>query len=57
MRQRQVRQQDVLHALAHAENASPTDSGSFRVEGPDIDGDELVVVVAIEDGIVVVTVF
>jgi hypothetical protein len=32
-------------------------NGRWRVEGEDLDGDELTVVVVIEDGVVVVTLY
>jgi putative zinc finger/helix-turn-helix YgiT family protein len=57
MRERGARDADIMHALAHAATAHPADRGCWRVDGQDPDGDELTVVAAIADGVVVVTVF
>ncbi len=51
-----ARAADVRHALIHAASAKPSND-RWRVVGPDIDGDELIVVVVLENGVVVVTVF
>jgi hypothetical protein len=49
---------DVITALANAVHCVPA-SGTdcWKAVGPDLDDDELSVVVAIEDGLVVVTLF
>ena len=48
---------DVGHALANARTCSAGEPDRWRVEGPDREGDSLTLVVAIEAGVVVVTVF
>ena len=57
MVQRRVRQMDVRNALAQATSCAATPDGSWRVEGPDLDGDSLTLIVALEGGVIVVTVF
>lgn len=57
MQERGVREADLRNALVNARACSPQQSGNWRVEGRDLDGDDLTVVVAIEDGLVVVTLF
>jgi hypothetical protein len=48
----------VVRALANARAAILTEKPNrWRVTGPDFDNDELTVIVAIEDGLLVVTVF
>ncbi len=46
----------VVHALKLATACIPND-GKWKVSGPDLDGDELTAVVALEVGVIVVTVF
>lgn len=48
---------DLRHALVNARSCSQQKTGNWRVEGSDLDGDDLTLVVAIEDGLVVVTLF
>jgi len=48
---------DVLAALSGAGACEAADGGRWKVTGPDLDGDDLTAVVAIEDDVVVVTVF
>jgi hypothetical protein len=50
---------DVRNALRHASAciANPQRMGSWRVTGADLDGDELVCICVIEDGVVVITLF
>ena len=48
---------DVRHALTNATSCRAQPNGRWRVTGPDLDGDELVLVVVLEAGMVVVTVF
>jgi len=48
---------DVGHALTNARTCSAGEPGRWRVGGPDLDADPLTLVVAIEAGVVVVTVF
>ncbi|MFZ5439516.1 MAG: DUF4258 domain-containing protein [Myxococcota bacterium] len=57
MRQRGVREGDLRHALENAHACSPQADDKWKVDGPDLDGDELTVVVVIDDGLVVVTLF
>ena len=44
-------------ALANATGCVAAEGGKWRTTGPDLDGDALDVVVAVVDGVVVVTVF
>ena len=49
---------DVKHALLHATSARHQPSSDrWRIDGPDIDGDSLTVVVYLEAGVVIITVF
>jgi hypothetical protein len=59
MRQRNARPADVRHALMTASSCAPSRDGGGRwvVPGVDLDGDELVAVVAFEAGLLVVTIF
>lgn len=57
MSERGVRYEDVRHALAGARRCKASDLGRWKVSGGDLDGDELILVVAIESGVVVVTVY
>jgi hypothetical protein len=56
MRQRGVQYADVRSALTSATACTPS-AAKWKVTGPDQDGDALTCVVALEDGVVVVTVF
>lgn len=56
MRERGATFGDVQHALVNAETCA-TEGARWRVNGADRSGDELLVVVALDDGVVVVTVF
>lgn len=57
MRQRNIRQGDVEHALAYAAACRPdSEPDLWAVTGPDLDGDALRVIVDIDDGLFVVTV-
>ncbi len=47
----------VRHALINAEVCVENRNDTWKVTGPDLDGDELLCVVAIEDGVVVITLF
>ncbi len=57
MHERGVLQADLRHALVNARSCAVQRSDSWRVEGIDLDGDDLSVVVVIEDGLLVVTLF
>ena len=58
MLQRNVRRLDLENALKNAKVCVPASNPeNWKVTGPDADGDDLEVVVAIEDGVVVVTVY
>jgi hypothetical protein len=50
-------EEDVLHALQNAKQARfQPHNERWRVEGPDMDGDDLTMSVVIEDGLLVITV-
>ena len=57
MAEANARERDVHHALANARSCRLQENGRWRVEGEYLDGEELALVVEIEDGLVVVTVF
>ncbi|MBI4704199.1 MAG: DUF4258 domain-containing protein [Deltaproteobacteria bacterium] len=57
MDERGATRQDVQAALAGATECRAQPQGRWKITGADRDGDELTVVVVIEDGVVVVTVF
>ena len=57
MVQRNVKPGDVRSALVSAVACKTQLDRTFKVVGPDMDGDALSLVVAIEDGILVVTLF
>ena len=57
MRQRKIQMADLHNALTKAFRCSLQQNERWRVEGPDLDGDELIVIVAIEDGLIVVTLY
>lgn len=49
-------EEDLLHALRNATRARfQPDNERWRVDGPDMDGDDLTVVVVIEDGLLIIT--
>lgn len=56
MQQRNVSYKDAFSALSHA-SACEGNGDNWKVTGPDVDGDALTCVVALEDGVVVVTVY
>lgn len=56
MQQRNVSFKDAFAALAGAQVCEAT-GNNWKVTGPDVDGDPLTCVVALEDGVVVVTVY
>ena len=57
MGERGAQYEDVRQALANARRCKAADQGRWKVSGDDLDGDELTLVVAIEAGVVVVTVY
>lgn len=58
MDERNVREKDVLCALRSAARCGPADRpGRWKVFGQDLDDDELVLVVVLQAGVIVVTVF
>ncbi len=57
MAERGATAEDVRTALASATACRAADGGRWKADGVDLDGDELVAVVAIEGDVVVVTVF
>jgi hypothetical protein len=57
MRERGAVFDDLRHALITASACRAEPGERWRVDSTDITGDELSVVVAIEDGVVVVTLF
>lgn len=57
MAERGAQYEDVRHALAMARRCKSQEGGRWKVSGTDRDGDELVLIVVIEAGVVVVTVY
>ena len=57
MGERGAQYEDVRHALARARRCKAADQGRWKVFGDDRDGDEIILVVFIESGVVVVTVY
>ena len=57
MRQRRVFERDLRRALCEASSCLEQPDERWRVVGPDWDGDELTMVVVIDDGLIVVTLF
>jgi hypothetical protein len=57
MRQRNVLEGDLRSALSNAFRCSLQDNGRWRVDGPDLDGDDLTVIVVIEDGLIIITLY
>ena len=48
---------DIRRALSEASSATQQPKDRWKVVGPDLDGDELTVIVIIEDGLIVCTVY
>lgn len=48
---------DVIHALVHATGCKAAERDRWRVTGEDLDGEELIAIVVLDDGILVVTMF
>lgn len=57
MNERFVRPQDIYSTLENCVSCKAGQGERWKVAGPDTDGDELTLVVTIEDDVVVVTVF
>lgn len=57
LEERNVTEDDVLCALKKAADCTEQEDETWRVNGPDMEGDELTVIVVIESGLLVVTVF
>ncbi|HSM91530.1 MAG TPA: DUF4258 domain-containing protein [Anaeromyxobacteraceae bacterium] len=57
MGERGAQYEDVRQALSGARKCRAADQDRWKVSGDDLDGDELTLVVAIEAGVVVVTVY
>ena len=59
MVERNVGWRDVRKALtnAHSCRVEDAEKSKWRVKGPDMDGDDLTLVVIVEEGLLVVTVF
>ena len=57
MKERGARFSDVEHALVNAARCALQENGRWRVDGRDLDGDDITLVVVIEAGVVVVTLF
>jgi len=57
MAERGARYEDVRHALANARSCKAQDEERWKVFGEDIDGDELVLIVVLDAGVIVVTVY
>ena len=57
MRERSVSFADLRHALVNAKRCSAQENERWKVFSTDLDDDDLTVIVALEDDVVVVTVF
>ena len=57
MKQRNIRIADIHNALTKAFRCSSQQNERWRVDGPDMDGDGLTLIVAIEDDLIVVTLY
>ncbi len=58
MGQRGATYRDVHHALLYAQRCAwQLEQGTWRVEGRDVDGDELTLAVSIQSDAIVITVF
>jgi hypothetical protein len=57
MRERGVYREDVRNALTYLETCQPAKDERWKVAGPDLDGDTLSVLVAIEGDLAVITVY
>jgi hypothetical protein len=57
MQDRGVREGDLRNALVNARSCSAQKDDRWKVEGSDLDGDDLTVVGVIDDGLLIVTLF
>jgi hypothetical protein len=57
MKERGVYREDVRNALTYLESCQPAEEERWKVSGPDLDGDALTVLVAIEGDLAVITVY
>ena len=57
MAERGARYADVVHALSNASGCALQENGRWRVNGEDLEGDDLTAIVVLEQGVVVVTLF
>ena len=57
MDERGATERDVIKALANATRCEAANDGRWKASGPDLDGDTLTAVVALESGVLVVTMF
>jgi hypothetical protein len=57
MRERAVIFDDLRHALTNAKDCRSEPVDRWLVDGTDVEGDALTVVVTLEDGVIVVTLF
>jgi hypothetical protein len=57
MTDRSVSHRDVRHSLSNCEKCTKQEEYKWKCVGPDLEDDELTVVVVIEDDLLVVTVF
>lgn len=55
--QRTISRRDVINAFLTAATATEQDNGNWLIKGLDEDGDELTVIVAVNDRVEIVTVF
>jgi hypothetical protein len=57
MWERNANHADVIHVLQLATDAEEQPNGRWRIRGADVDGDELTVLVVVDEDVVIVTVF
>ncbi len=57
MRERRVSREDVRNALIEASKCQASKGDRWKVTGPDLDDEELTVVLVIEGDLIVITVF
>jgi hypothetical protein len=57
MPKRNVSYEELEEALLNAKSCLPDRDGKWKVIGPDADGDDLTVIIVLDDGVRVVTVY